>query len=156
MEKRKIPLKNYLIFASLAIFSFILVFNLSKWYRDTNKYDTVLNGIIVEVLPSDLENYLTENGNILIYVTSTEDETLEEFENDFKNYLIDKEMENLVVYYDYVKDENNFSDFFNEKLLYPNIYNVKEHTLERKLYDEAEIVIMEDVASFIETVEAVE
>lgn len=157
MEKRSIPFKNYVIFSILAILSFVFVFNMSKWYREANQYNTVLNKTILEVLPSDLENYLIENGNIMIYVTSTTDENLKTFETELKDYLIENQLENLFVYYDYEKDvDSAFENLFNQQIIYPNIYNIKEHTLQNKLYNQKTTINIEEVINFIEINEGYE
>jgi hypothetical protein len=157
MEKRVIPLKNYLIFALVAILSFLFVFNLSRWYRQNKIYTTSLSKVISEVLPSELKDYLTENGTIVIYASSSVDEKLEEFENEFKQYIIDNQIENMIIYYDVNKDDNKF--FENELktiLTYPNLYLIKEHELSTKLYYETKEINLEEVKTFLELNEVVD
>jgi hypothetical protein len=157
MEKRVIPLKNYLIFAVVAILSFLFVFNLSRWYRQNKIYSTNLSKVISEVLPSELKDYLTENGTIVIYTSSSSDDKLEVFENEFKQYIVDNQIEKMIIYYDISKDDNKF--FENElktMLIYPNLYLVKEHNFSTKLYSESKEITLEEVKTFLELNEVID
>lgn len=154
LDNKKNPLKNYIIFAIVAMLSFIFVFNLSNWYLKNTTYTTNITKTIAEVMPLELENYLIENDNIIIYVSSSSDKNLEIFEKDLANYFINNQLESNIIYYDYDKDDNNnFKKVLNVDLTYPNLYAIKNHKFDKSLYIAKNDSSIESFKNFIESFE---
>lgn len=157
MEKRSIPLKNYIIFTIISLLSFLFVFNLSRWYKENKPATNILNKTIKEVLPQELESFLTENGTVVIYLTNSNDDALIDFEKDFKNYIIEKQIENDIFYYDLSKDENNiFRNKLDSDNFYPNLYMIKDHEFSSKLFLNKTNITIDQIEVFLTTNEVLE
>lgn len=66
---KKIPVKNYVIAVVIILLTLVLTFWLSYQYK--NSQNTTDNYILQlsEILPSEVDNYIIDNGDIVIYVT---------------------------------------------------------------------------------------
>lgn len=165
MDKRIIPTKNYFIFAVIAILSFAIVFNLAKIYKEikSEKNTSQINLTISEVLEAELNEYLTENDSKIIYIASSKNESIFDFENDLKSYLVKEQIENKFVYLDLSKISDTFKiTFFNTylktkfekvKLDYSNMIYFKDKAVEKVLYQEDKEINIKDVEAFVEMTE---
>ena len=73
MKKEKIEMKNYVIFGFVCVVSVFLVWYCASWYRTTEEYRVETSPIvemISEIHMDEVSNYILDNGNITIYVTS--------------------------------------------------------------------------------------
>ena len=71
MEKREVPLKNYLILLMLTIGIVCLVFYLASWYNTTKEYyknNSILSKYLPEVKSEEISSFLVDNPEIVIYV----------------------------------------------------------------------------------------
>lgn len=103
MEKRIIPTKNYLIFAVIAILSFSFVYNLAEWYKTTKddlENKSVMTDAISEILSEEIDNYIIDNSSVVIYMSSSKDITIKDFEKAFKDIIIEKEISDQIIYLD--------------------------------------------------------
>ncbi len=84
-EKRKIPTKNYIKLALIFIFTLIVVFYANSWYKtyQINKLNTpYISGKIKAINKSELDTYLVENPNLIIYVGKNNDQKCYDFEKE--------------------------------------------------------------------------
>ena len=97
----------------------VMLFNRSKEYYENN---SVLADVLYEILPKNnlsvsdnLNNYLLENSNLIIYISSGKDKNIKEFENSFKSYIIGNNLKNDIIYIDSndIKKSNFIEDLFN-------------------------------------------
>ena len=92
---KKIPLKNYIIYSIIVLVTFaisiyiVMLFNRSKEYYENN---SVLADVLYEILPKNnlsvsdnLNNYLLENSNLIIYISSGKDKDIKELEDFMMN-----------------------------------------------------------------------
>ena len=122
---KKIPLKNYIIYSIIILVTFaisiyiVMLFNRSKEYYENN---SVLADVLYEILPKNnlsvsdnLNNYLLENSNLIIYISSGKDKDIKEFENSFKSYIIENNLKKDIIYIDSndIKKSNFIEDLFN-------------------------------------------
>ena len=122
---KKIPLKNYIIYSIIVLVTFaisiyiVMLFNRSNEYYENN---SVLADVLYEILPKNnlsvsdnLNNYLLENSNLIIYISSGKDKDIKEFENSFKSYIIENNLKNDIIYIDSndIKKSNFIEDLFN-------------------------------------------
>lgn len=162
MDKRIVPVKNYFIFAIVTIISFIIVFNLAKIYKEikSEKETSQINLTISEVLETEINEYLTENDSKIIYLASSKDKGIIDFEKELKNYIIKEQIEKNFIYLDLSKITSAFKSDFekiyfknvykNVKLEYPNMIYFKEKQVDKILYEKETKIDMEDVKSFVE------
>lgn len=135
---RKILLKNYIIYSIVVFLTIIIsvyivvLFNKSKEYYENN---SVLTDILYEILPQNdldinenLKNYLLENSNLIIYISSGKDKEIKDFENELKNYILENKIQEDIVYinYDDIKKTNFIYDLLNN---YSDTENIPEYSI---------------------------
>ena len=84
---RKIPLKNYIILGIIIVVSVFAVLYFNQLYKNTKNSDTILYDFIKEVKPYELDNYIIENPNFIMYISSRISSN-KTFEKKFKNFLM--------------------------------------------------------------------
>lgn len=109
-EIRLVPKKNYLILGVIIVISFLLLYYFYLWfdaYKESKINMPIMNKYMEVINYNELDNYLVENPNSIIYVSVLEDETIREFEKklklDYKNNKIDKK----VLYLDITEELKN-------------------------------------------------
>ena len=111
MEKRKIPTKNYLILGLISIVTVVLLYYFYSWtvaYKETKLNKRMMDAYMEVINYNELDNYLVESPDTIIYVSVLENEEIREFEKKFKDAFKKKEIENSVLYMDItneLKDE---------------------------------------------------
>lgn len=117
MKKEKnIPLKNYIILAVVLILSIILVIYFYMWYNayEESKLNTMIMDKYLQVINyNELNNYLVENKDAVIYTSVLEDQKIRDFEKKFKNIIIKNSLNNDILYLDLteeLKDKNITKD----------------------------------------------
>jgi len=125
---KKIPLKNYFIVGFLIIFTIFLTFYLMKKY-DSVKVKEI--NFVSEVKENELDSYITERQEVIIYMASSNNKGLDTFNKDLKKYTEDKNLKDLYVYLDLKNVSSNFYNKFNIKYLKEadnSVFNIKEPT----------------------------
>ena len=75
MKNRIIPKKNYIIVGIITIVTLILTFALSTYYKNQKNYENEMNAImsfLSEIKIEELDNFITENHDIMIYVSNSD------------------------------------------------------------------------------------
>lgn len=106
---RQIPIKNYIIAIIISVLTICLVFYLMNIY---NSRDTKIN-FIDEVSESDIDYYITERSEIIIYMTSAKKS--KNIEKEFKKYLKNKTSKDNYAYIDLNNVKKDFKDNFINK-----------------------------------------
>ena len=91
---KKIPLKNYFILGIILASSIFIVLYINKLYLSTKNNDNILNGFIKEIKIQEIDNYIIENPNFIIYLGYKNND----------NKLFEKKFKKLVTKYDLQKD----------------------------------------------------
>lgn len=111
MKKEKnIPLKNYIILAVVLILSIILVIYFYMWYNayEESKLNTMIMDKYLQVINyNELNNYLVENKDAVIYSSVLEDQKIRDFEKKFKNIIIKNSLNNDILYLDLTEELKN-------------------------------------------------
>ena len=104
MEKERIiPLKNYILLAVVLLVTIILVIYFYMWY---GKYEeSILTTPIMDkymqvINYNELDEYLVENKNPVIYSSVLNDEEIRTFEIKFKKFISDNSLKNNILYLD--------------------------------------------------------
>lgn len=130
MKKEKIEMKNYVIFGFVCVVSVFLVWYCASWYRTTEEYRVETSPIvemISEIHMDEVSNYILDNGNITIYVTSFAAEPNMEFEKELKKLILKHELNDTIVVLDRDKITNDqffqslADQFLSEELKQKNI-----------------------------------
>lgn len=89
-ELRKIPLKNYLILGVVIIVSFLVLYYLYMWlvaYNETKLNKPIIDKYMSVINYNELDNYIVENPDSIIYVSVLENQEIRNFEIEFKKIL---------------------------------------------------------------------
>lgn len=132
---KKIPLRNYFILVGLLIVSSIAVLYFTNWYKELQKNSSIMPQYFGELKGSEIDNYIIENTDFIIYMSSKENNKMKNFEKKLKKMLVSKNLLNETIYINI--------DEFNEKSLkeFVQKYSDKEYTVSLK---DAIILIFEN------------
>lgn len=161
-ENRIIPKRNYIIFLVLVICTVALTLLFRYWYntmQDLNRKDTIMSQFLVGVNQKEFENYVVENNNVIIYLASSKDESLNAFETRLKEFVIEYGLENQMIFIDLENIEDEFlinlkSKYFLDNLKnielenYTNIMIMENGKITAILYNKETIVNLSDVEEF--------
>ena len=168
---KKIPRNNYVVAAILSILTFVIVGYFAFWYTETKEYsddNSVMTGYLLEIgeesLIDNLNNYLLDNPNTVLYMTYGNNITVQNFEEEFKHFINDNNIKQSFIYIDLNKVEDKKftsefrNNFFTEKLKnknvdvekQPNLFVFKEGKIQKLLYYTTQSINMSDVQIFLE------
>ena len=106
-ELRVIPKKNYFILGAVVLFSLLLIYYFYMWfdaYNETKLNKPILNKYMEVINYNELEDYLIESPDAIIYVSVLEDSEIRYFEKKFKSLLRTNQIEKDVLYMDITED----------------------------------------------------
>lgn len=115
-KTKKIPVKNYIYLSIIVIASIFIIFYLYRWYdtyRESKLNISIMNNYLSVINYNELDDYIIENKNAIIYVSKLGDEKINKFEKSFKNMVVENDLKNSMLYLDVTND--NF-DIVKEKL----------------------------------------
>jgi len=167
MKKRIIPVKNYFILLLILIAVILLSMYITSWFRINQKQNLpkgAMNGYLKELKIEEIENFVVENPNIILYVSSSDNEEIVVVENKIKEYIKEKNISDSFVYLD-TKDldnetiEKEFSKIGKAKehvyFIKPNVYSIKEGTISAFLYENERPLNAKETIKFIEKQEMI-
>ena len=102
---KEIPKKNYFILAIIVVLTILLVFYLKSWYEATtlsNLPRTIMADSLPEVKIEEFDNFIQENPNIVIYISSST-ENQGDFDKKIYQYISKNNLKQNFVYMN--KDE---------------------------------------------------
>ena len=119
-KEKEIPLKNYILLSIVLILTIVVVINLFLWkntYEKSKLQTPILDDYLLVINYNELNNYLVENKDAIIYVSKLNDESIRLFENKFKNIINKNNLNNKILYLDLteVLKENNIVKEINKK-----------------------------------------
>ena len=149
-NNKEIPKKNYFILILLSIGTILLVFYLSNVYKERVEYKNQNNNImnfLSEIKEEELNNYILDNHDTIIYISSSLSDANKKFEYDLKKFIDKNDLNKDIVYL----DSSNLSDSFYDNLRnnylsnelkkqnitlnnIPNIIIIKEEKIVNVLY----------------------
>lgn len=169
---RTIKLKNYIILATILLITILTSLLIRDSYLKNKQYEENTNKrlkILYEIKEEDLKSYLIENRDIIIYTSYASDNELEEFENEFKNYISQNEITREIIYLNLDKVSSNFfkgikekyfNDYMKSKsniyLEQANLYAIEEGKIKNILYEQNNVITLKDVEYFLKTNSVVE
>ncbi len=112
MKNKKKQNQNYIIVVVIYAAVIALVLYLASWYNTYKNYQNeipVLQNVISEINPTEVEHYLTENPSPILYFCTASNNECREFEESIKSNLQSNNYEELVyVNLESVEDEINY------------------------------------------------
>lgn len=98
---REIPLKNYLYLLLILIISTLFLIYIYAWYETYNEsklYTGIMNNYLTVINYNELDNYIIENKDAIIYVSVLGNEDINKFEEKFKNNISENNLKNTILY----------------------------------------------------------
>lgn len=112
---RSVSFKNYIYLLLIIIASLFVMYYIYLWY-DTYKKDSLNKDVLGEYLNvinyNEVNSYVFENRNAVIYVSKIGDEDIFKFEKKFKNIIVDNNLRDKVLYL--VVDDSSYNTIVNE------------------------------------------
>lgn len=111
-EEKNISLKNYIILAIVLVLSIILVIYFYMWYSEVENSKInapILDDYFSVINYNELDDYLVENKNVVLYVSVLDDKVTRSFERKLEIALGKYSFNNDMLYMDLtkVKENNN-------------------------------------------------
>ena len=114
-DERNVPFRNYVILSILLILSVIFVIYFYMWYSEfynTKIYTPIIDDYLNVINYNELDTYLIENKNVIVYTSILYDEESRNFEKKFTKVIKDYSLSNKIIYLDLTeqyKDKNLYS-----------------------------------------------
>ncbi len=109
MNKKK-PMKNYVILGLIYCIVILLVFYFVRWYQAYQSYQNeipVIRGVLQELGTDEIDHYLQEEPNALLYLCTAEEEKCRTFESQFRYDIKKKGFASTMVYVNLSQEENS-------------------------------------------------
>ena len=151
-KKKDIPKKNYFILGIILIISCILVYYINAWYslyqyeKRGNSPITTYMGIINY---NEVENYIAENSDAIIYVSKSNNLKIRKFEEDNEKLFKKLELNYNILYMD-AKDVNKDLKIKYNVNEYPTILFFKNKRLVNKYVLELDNINYNDIKNIID------
>ncbi|MDD3341785.1 MAG: hypothetical protein PHN72_06340 [Bacilli bacterium] len=162
-NNKVIPIKNYIILAIVVVLTLLLCGYLRNWYKmkeEATLPEGIMSGFMPEVKLEELDNYLLENPNIFLYVSSSSEENNRQFEKKFHDYIKKNNHLGFFVYLDTkglsleevsttLKSKSSIKKDNINYTLTPNLYAIKEGKIDATLYTTKVTYHYKDLIHFI-------
>ena len=112
---KKINTKNYIILAVLLIVTVFITLVLVGVYKSKEKFTSEFYNLSNKITVGELEEYIIENPDSIIYISDKYDLTKEEFEKKLDNKLKELNLEDKFVYVDSNEMSKKDSNLLEEK-----------------------------------------
>ena len=109
-SKKQVPLKNYVYLFCILLGSLLLLFYIYRWYETYNEnklYTSIMNKYLTVINYNELNNYITETPNTILYVSILGDKQINRFGEQFKNSIANSNLRNNILYLDITNEEKN-------------------------------------------------
>lgn len=115
-ELKKIPVKNYVILGIVIIITLFILYYFYMWvdvYKESRVNIPIMDKYMTVINYNELDNYLVENPDTIIYVSVLEDEEIRKFEKKFKNKYKNDAIKKDILYMN-ITDEVKNKEIRNE------------------------------------------
>lgn len=162
---RVIPKKNYFILVVVIVVTLFSVFFIREKYLEQKNYDNITNAridFIFELKEKELENYLMENREVVIYIASSSDETVKDFEIELKKYVLKEQLGKELIYINLNNVSKKFltnlkNKYFSEQLKNskieltesPNMMIVDNGEIVSIMYEKNKQINIDDVKNYL-------
>lgn len=107
---REVPIKNYVYLFLILLGSMLLLYYIYIWYEtyNENKLNTsIMNDYLTVINYNELDNYIIENKDAIIYVSVLGSEVINRFERNFKNVILENNLKNSILYLDLTNENKD-------------------------------------------------
>lgn len=106
---KTIPIKNYIYLLLILITSVALVYYMYLWFIEYEKEQnttTTINDVMQIINYNELDSYLIENKDAIIYATIQNNKDIRKFEKKLERVIKQNDISNKILYLD-ITDNNN-------------------------------------------------
>lgn len=151
-KKKDIPKKNYFILGIILIISCILVYYINTWYslyQYEKRGSSPITTYMEIINYNEVENYIAENSDAIIYVSKSNNLKIRKFEEDNEKLFKKLELNYNILYMD-AKDVNKDLKIKYNVNEYPTILFFKNKRLVNKYVLELDNINYSDMKSVID------
>lgn len=154
-KKKDIPKKNYFILGIILIISCILVYYINTWYslyQYEKRGSSPITTYMEIINYNEVENYIAENSDAIIYVSKSNNLKIRKFEEDNEKLFKKLELNYNILYMEYMdaKDVNKDLKIKYNVNEYPTILFFKNKRLVNKYVLELDNINYSDMKSIID------
>ena len=163
MKNKVLEKKNYIFMALITVAVVVLTFYISSWYKIIKKYrenNSVVEEVVTKIDASSLSSYLLDNPNALIYIASSNDPDIKDFESSLKKYIVNEELTSTMIYLDtkdMTQDDINkiFLPYVSstiklKNIVTANILYFEDREIVDAIYTKNSVAKINDVKTFLE------
>ena len=110
IKNKEIPSKNYLYLFLVLLGSILFLIYIYNWYEayHENKLNvSIMNNYLTVINYNELDDYIIENKDAIIYVSILGDKSINKFEEKFKTSIIDNNLKNDILYLDLTNENQD-------------------------------------------------
>lgn len=146
--KREIPLKNYIILLLIVVASVLLVLNLANTYKENKKKEAlILQELLSEIKKEEIESYLLENPDAIIYLMKEHNED----DKKIKKYIVNNDLKNKIVILNCMEETIDLSKYNNKKqIATPNFIIFEDGKIKKIMYKNENKITYQIFKNFIE------
>lgn len=169
-NKNGIPTKNYLYVTIISVLTLCITGYLCFWYKSYSEYNqsnSIMSDYLLQIgeqeIINNLENYVRDNPNTILYMSYGDDNEIKQFEVEFKKIIEDNNLKSSFIYADLNKIskkvfENEFREKFLgdeikkmniQKLKYTNLLVFEDGKINKLLYYTEKDISIEAVKKFL-------
>ncbi len=107
---REVPMKNYIYLFVILLGSTLFLIYIYTWYEtyEENKlYTSIMNNYLTVINYNELDDYIIENKDAILYVSILGDKEINRFEENFKNNIVDSNLRNNILYLNVTEETKN-------------------------------------------------
>lgn len=123
-ELREVPIKNYVILLGVILGSFLLLYYFYKWfdtYEESRLNMRIMDSYMQVINYNEIDDYVTENPDTVIYVSVLQNKEIREFEKLFKQKYRDKLISTKMLYLDITELSDSEKNSLATKYYYNNL-----------------------------------
>lgn len=109
---REIPIKNYIYLFIILLGSILFLTYLYTWYQTYKEEKlniNIMNNYLTVINYNELEDYIMENKDAIIYVSILGDERINRFEENFKNIITENNLRDEILYLDLTNENRSIA-----------------------------------------------
>ena len=114
-NEKNIPFKNYIFLSMILIVSIVVIIYFYMWYSEIeeSKINTpIMDDYLSVINYNELDDYLIENKDVLIYVSVLNNDKIRNFENKFKKKVNEYSLNNKILYLNLTGENNKTVNSF--------------------------------------------
>lgn len=112
---REVPKKNYLICFIILISVISLTIVIANLYNNRLRKTSVMYNYLSEIKRKDLNTFLLEKPNVVIYISDKYDASNNKIEKKIKKDIMNENLSDYIVFLNLTDDKLNYIETINEK-----------------------------------------